>query len=446
MKTTVFYLKGMHCNACKLLVEKTLIKLPHIQTVDASVRKGSVKVRYEGNLHLDEIGKIIREVGYEIVEKPLARPRFSRSLGNYKIALISLIAFIFLYFVLKATGVSSFFDIQSENKPSLGIVLLIGLTAGFSSCMAVVGGLVLAISSQWNVKNNEENFGKKLIPHFRFNTGRIVGFGLLGGILGLFGGVLTPSPLVMAVMMLLVGIVMLLLGLNLTELSPKLQQIAIALPTGKWFSQGENELLGSKKQGIGKAVLSGILTFFVPCGFTFAMQLYAISTGSFWMGMAVMALFAVGTLPGLIGIGSLTSLFKGKVAKVAYKVIGILVLLLGVYNIANSYGVVRANLGGGSDFVSDKQVEKILMTYTAKDFLQPNRVELEVGKEYEIVIDAQTTLYGCMSTIFISGLDDKVQSVEKGKQIVFHVKPKKAGNYEFLCAMGLPHNGKIVVK
>jgi sulfite exporter TauE/SafE len=45
------------------------------------------------------------------------------------------------------------------------------------------------------------------------------------------------------------------------------------------------------------AFISGALTFFVPCGFTFAMQLYAMQTGSFWMGAVVMLLFAGGTLP-----------------------------------------------------------------------------------------------------------------------------------------------------
>ncbi|MDR2416217.1 MAG: sulfite exporter TauE/SafE family protein [Candidatus Peribacteria bacterium] len=39
------------------------------------------------------------------------------------------------------------------------------------------------------------------------------------------------------------------------------------------------------------------MTFFVPCGFTFAMQLYAMQTGSFLSGGVVMLLFAVGTLP-----------------------------------------------------------------------------------------------------------------------------------------------------
>jgi len=38
-------------------------------------------------------------------------------------------------------------------------------------------------------------------------------------------------------MMLLVGILMFILGLNLTQLSPRLQQLALALPTGKWFAK-----------------------------------------------------------------------------------------------------------------------------------------------------------------------------------------------------------------
>jgi sulfite exporter TauE/SafE len=215
--------------------------------------------------------------------------------------------------------------------------------------MAVVGGLVLAISSKWNARQHDQTFSQKMVPHLRFNIGRIVGFGVLGGVLGLFGSVVQLSPFMMAVMMLIVGGVMFLLGVNLTHISPKLSSLSLSLPTGTLFAKKEADLLQSPSrefsslhplQGWLKTVGSGVLTFFIPCGFTFAMQLYAINTGSFRKGMAVMALFALGTLPGLIGVGSLTSIFKGKTAQIAYKVIGVLVMLLGLYNISNSYGVV----------------------------------------------------------------------------------------------------------
>jgi copper chaperone CopZ len=118
MKTLTLYLKGMHCNACKLLVEKSLISLPNIQAVDANVRKGQVRVKYEGNLNLDEITSVIRESGYEVIDTPPVRPRLSKDLKDYKILIISLLAFIFLYFLLKQAGIATLFDIQAD-KPSL---------------------------------------------------------------------------------------------------------------------------------------------------------------------------------------------------------------------------------------------------------------------------------------------------------------------------------------
>jgi hypothetical protein len=85
------------------------------------------------------------------------------------------------------------------------------------------------------------------------------------------------------------------------------------------------------------------------------------------------------------------------------------------------------------------------MTYTTSG-LQPETVQLTAGKQYEIVIDVQTTVYGCMSTIYLEGLSDDIQSIRKGNQISFSVRPTKVGTYDFLCAMGIPHGAKVIVK
>jgi copper chaperone len=103
MKITTLNIKGMHCNACKLLVEKALIKLPHIQTVDANVRKGTVKLRYEGQLNLNDISKVILECGYEVIDEAVVHPWLSTHIKDYKIALISLATFFILYTLLKQT-------------------------------------------------------------------------------------------------------------------------------------------------------------------------------------------------------------------------------------------------------------------------------------------------------------------------------------------------------
>ena len=70
------------------------------------------------------------------------------------------------------------------------------------------------------------------------------------------------------------------------------------------------------------------------------MQLYAMSTGNFLSGALIMGAFALGTAPGLLGIGGLTSVLKGAFAKKFFKFAGVLVIV-SLFNISNG-----ANLTG----------------------------------------------------------------------------------------------------
>jgi sulfite exporter TauE/SafE len=89
---------------------------------------------------------------------------------------------------------------------------------------------------------------------------------------------------------------MLSLGVKLADISPRLSHISITLP----------KFLGSDIANNGNiskhitAISTGALTFFLPCGFTLAMQAYAITTGSAMTGALTMMTFALGTAPGLL--------------------------------------------------------------------------------------------------------------------------------------------------
>ncbi|MEI7563045.1 MAG: sulfite exporter TauE/SafE family protein [bacterium] len=262
---------------------------------------------------------------------------------------------------------------------------------------------------------------------------------------------ISVSPFVMSVMTLIIGIVMLLLGINLTKISPKLSAVSLTLPTGKLFARKETDMIDTKpKTESGKRwklLISGGLTFFLPCGFTFAMQMYAIGTGNFWMGMAVMALFAIGTLPGLLSIGSLTSIFQGKQAKIAYQAIGVLVVLFGLFNISNAYGVLKHKLPSAPQaVVQDQTVTTIDMVY-GENALTPTVLNLELGKRYKIVVDVQVDIYSCLNTLYIPGLDEYYKTLKKGEKVEFTFDAVKAGTYPFVCAtMGMSQGSKIVIK
>ena len=81
----------------------------------------------------------------------------------------------------------------------------------------------------------------------------------------------------------------------------------------------------------------GIATFFLPCGFTQAMQIYTLGTGSFLRGALTMSAFALGTLPVLALLSySSFSIEKSSYAGVFFKTAGIIVLLFALYNLTNS--------------------------------------------------------------------------------------------------------------
>ena len=243
---------------------------------------------------------------------------------------------------------------------------------------------------------------------------------------------------------------MLLLWLNLINIFPRLSSFSIGLP--KFLSKDIHNTQ-QKFTPKGSAFLTGLLTFFLPCGFTFAMQVYAISTGKFIQGALVMGIFALGTLPGLLSIWAIASFVKGNFAKYFYRVVGVLVLLLWIYNISNAYHIVSQWLVINSQWpitnnqwqIAAPQEETIHMTYTS-DGLTPATLNLQSGKTYTIIIDSQIDIGWCMSTILLPGLDNNTQLVKKGNTITFQFKATKTGTFGFTCAMGLSHNAQVIIK
>jgi sulfite exporter TauE/SafE len=88
-------------------------------------------------------------------------------------------------------------------------------------------------------------------------------------------------------------------------------------------------------------VLLGIVTFFLPCGFTQSMQLYTLTTGSFLTGGLTMLVFALGTLPmlALLSFSSLSIQDKAK-SGAFFKTAGLVVIFFAVFNLINSLVII----------------------------------------------------------------------------------------------------------
>lgn len=321
MKTITLYVKGLHCASCKILIEDILNEQTDIKNANVNLKQETVT--FETNLNYDEqefaktLSEVIKPHRYFF---SITREIVTKNTDNsiWPALLIGLII-LALFFALQKSGLLNF-GLGSTITPLTSFI--IGLVASVSSCLAIVGGLVLSLSA--TVSQDDISDTK---PMFLFHAGRLIGFAILGGVLGAVGGAIIDdsddSFTLSAILGLIAAIIMIVLGLNLIGV---LKKNFITLPENffNFFRQAESSAVAPLLLGIG--------TFFLPCGFTQSMQAVAISSGSFLSGMFIMLAFALGTLPmlALLSFGS-ASIADSKYRPLFFKSAGVVVIGLGAF-------------------------------------------------------------------------------------------------------------------
>jgi len=442
LRSKTIPIKGMHCKSCTVMVADELRKIPGIESASVSLKANTATIRYLDKPSDAQIERAIDKAGYIVgLDK---KTLFSRDKTVYTQFVFSLAWIVIILLLLKNIGFSGLnIGGLSDNKGAMA--LAVGVTAGFSTCMALVGGLILGLSARYAEKHQSATPIQRFKPHLFFNLGRILTFFVLGGFIGLFGSFFRLSSSITGLLTIAIGLVMLTLGLQLTELFPKLANKGITLPAGLAKFIGINQQK-QKEYSHKNAMVLGGLTFFLPCGFTQAMQLVAIGSGNFVTGSIVMGLFAIGTAPGLLGVGGLTSIVKGNFAKIFFRFAGALVVLLAFYNINNGLNLTGYRLSLPSQPSSssnsapiDKNAIVLNTVFTpgqSSQDISPKTFEVEVGKSYVLSVEAKGDGEGCMSTIMIPGLYDTPRLISKG-MMALPFKVEKPGIYNITCAMGI---------
>ena len=342
MKKTTVPIKGMSCRSCEMLVEDALSHVPGVNRVCVNQSKAIAEVYYESNtLGVDQIEEAVRKAGYEVGLND-KKPWFSKNIADYSDILYAVAALFFLYVIVDILGLTKLLGVGGGHPTSLVTVLLIGLTAGFSTCMALVGGLVLGAATRYAQKHPNATNKERFTPHLWFIAGRIVSYTVLGGVIGGVGSFFQFSGFSLGLLTLAVALVMLTLGMQLTGLFPRLEGIKFTIPKGISRLFGINDQKEGEYSHKNSFVL-GASTFFLPCGFTQAMQLFAMSSGNVLMGALIMGVFAVGTAPGLLGIGGLTSVIRGVFAQKFFKFAGVAVIIMSLFNINNALNLIGWN-------------------------------------------------------------------------------------------------------
>lgn len=325
-KKYTFHVNGMHCASCVILTESELGDLPEVSQAKASLKRLNVEVTGDfGDKTPEHVARDLSEVlaphGYTLsLEKQKHLSRWS----DFALAIPFAFGFIALFILLQKLGI---INLVTTSEVGYGTAFVIGLIASVSTCMAVVGGLVLSMSA------NFAKEGDKVRPQMLFHVGRLASFVILGGAIGALGSQFQLGATGTSVLSGIVALVLIILGINLLDVFPWAKKLQPTLPgsIGKRVHKLKNI------HHTLTPLLVGIVTFFLPCGFTQSMQLYTLTTGSFWTGSLIMGAFALGTLP-VLALLSFSSLGIHKKAQsgVFFKTAGLVVLFFGMFNLINA--------------------------------------------------------------------------------------------------------------
>ncbi len=325
-KNYIFYVNGMHCKACVILTESELLEMPEVEKAKTNLQTRTVEVTGNfGNKSRQEIAQELSQrlikYGYTLSVEVEAQ---ATNWADFKIAVPAALGFLVLFILLQKAGLTNFIG---SGKVSFGTAFIIGIVASLSTCMAVVGGLVLSMSATFARE------GDKIKPQVLFHLGRLAAFFILGGFIGALGSNFQLNAQATFILSLVIGVVLLILGINLLDVFPWAKKLQPTLPNfiGKRAHSVKNlnhELM---------PLLVGTATFFLPCGFTQSMQIYALTTGNFITGAMIMLVFALGTLP-VLSLLSFSSLGIQKKAQsgIFFKAAGLVVIFFAIFNIINS--------------------------------------------------------------------------------------------------------------
>lgn len=445
--TTVVLVEGMTCRTCERRIERRIGRIAGVEHVAASATRARVEVRSAGPVLDAALAAAIAAAGYRVGRTPwLARDGRTWLAAAGALALVAAVAL-----AAEATGLPGIAaGVGDLREGGLLIAGLLGLAAGVSTCMALTGGLVLALSAAFAAGRPAVAPGGlalRLRPGAAFLAGRVAGFALLGAALGAAGSAFVLPPLVVAALMLGVALVMTVVGVRLTGVSPRVAAWSPTLPAGLARGLGV-DADGVRRYSDGRAALLGAATFFLPCGFTQAVQVYALSTGSPLAAGAIMGVFALGTVPGLLALAGLPALLPARRQPAILRVVGVVVLAFAAVNATAGLRLAGfAPTGGPQDATGPTPIVEIgdgvqtLRTFQLGNGYQPADAALYAGMPTRWIVESLDAS-SCAIFLQVPSLGLAV-TLHEGENAI-DLPPLEPGRIAYSCSMGM-YGGQLTV-
>jgi sulfite exporter TauE/SafE len=287
-----------------------------------------------------------------------------------------------------------------------------------------------------------------------YNLGRVASYTVIGALVGALGTVIALTPTMQGVLKLIAGALMLFMGLTMMGAFPSLHNILPRPP--KALAKRIDEQKERSKSPLYVGLLNGLM----PCGPLQAMQLYALSTGSALTGALSMLVFALGTVPLVLGLGVFAATLGKRFTRQVMTAGAVLVLVLGLAMLSQGFslagipvpffstGAGSGESGAGGAMADEGGLPPVengvqIVDSTLSSGAYP-QITVQVGLPVRWTINAdESSINGCNYRFLIPeyGIE---HSFEPGSNII-EFTPATAGRYSYSCWMGMIRSTIVVI-
>ncbi len=406
--TKKFKAKGMHCTSCERLIGKTIRELEGVHNVTVDYPTETVEVTFDQDqVRVDDLLKLIDEKGYEcsLIEPPDTTPTqpvkpadsdeyyyFNTKALGVIFGILGILAIA--YFGFKFADAITLPEI-SQNM-GYGLLFVVGLLTGFH-CISMCGGFVVG----YTTKHVQEGT-KAHKSHLMYAIGKVTSYTVIGAVFGLLGSIIAFTPRIRGFAGIFAGLFLVVFGLNMLNVFPWLRKIRIKLPSSVKSFVGKESREHNKSP-----LIIGLLTgLMIACGPLQAIYILAAGTGSMIEGAKLLFVFALGTLPVMLGFGFLTSFISKNSTRKILKASGAIVIVLGLVMINRGLVLTGTGLDTGS----------LVGSVSASPVTDPSSNIAAIEDGYQI-IRMDVTRYGWEPDKFVLKKDVPVKWIINGKEI-----------------------------
>ncbi len=429
-KPTTWRISGMYCPHCEGLVLRAVEDLDGLTGASSDYRKGTLSAVWDSSILPEtKIAGKLAEAGYALQAR-----KAPGSTGQRLLKLAGMLAVLTgLYLLLAMTPLQALFASFPVARAgmSLGTLFVVGFMTSVH-CLAMCGGINLAQSA------GAAQAKQKVFPaNARYNLGRLLSYTALGAAIGALGSVFRLSARAQSAIQITAAVFMLLMALNLLD----------AEGLRGWFPSLPGGLRESlMRYGKASSFTIGLLNGLMPCGPLQAMQIYALSTGSWWMGALSMLCFCLGTVPLMLGFGLFSGRLNLRFAKPVRIASGVLVLLMGMVMLNNGLTLAGVSLKAWENKAASSSAlaEDFQIVESDLDWRSYPDITVKAGIPVRWIIHAEKEkITGCNNEMVIPALDMRIPLSPGDNVVEFTVN--QPGVIPYTCWMGMLH-GSITVE